>query len=308
LKTLNDLKIGLLYFVVFFICSSGFAKSTICLPALDKLSASNQKSFLTSEERKKIEDIFAAENPEQNPAQEAFKVLLEARLRGLPPEAAEHVRKAVENKAWRWSPFGSSSSYYDPRNGKIITKGPIWLRDSLVEYQDLIHETEHVIQDYFYRKEGKLFDIIWERLIHTTKIRFLEEDGAMRMEWEYFNAIPESVRKKFAEEVKQSSLSRPAKQRILRTLEAASHDVESYLKNERDNGRYSERSIFWSESVPYKINIAFATAIAAGITVPVTVVAFCAVLSTAKDNDEPVKAIYEKLCKGGKKNPNPAAQ
>lgn len=97
---------------------------------------------------------------------------------------------------------------------------------------------EHVLQDLTVASEVRFPGL--EKVLRPVSQRFRMEEGAMMAEWEKISLLPEDLRLRVVDEVKNDSkLDKRSKHLLLSLYDEPSTSVEDYIQRQRDLDRYS---------------------------------------------------------------------
>lgn len=252
--------------LLFNITPAAYARSiSICIRAYQELSKSFEEGILDSDQIQKIGAIF--EQGENDAAEKAYNIYLEARLQKIPPELREKVRGIVNSRVHIDS---IESSHYD--NGLITISKPAKFRHTLTEFITLAHETEHAIQDVVL-KASNLQDnpsVLFRALdprFEWSRTRFHSEIGAMLAEWEYLRALPRSTKDDFIKVVSEdSTLDSFHRKRLIRILQNEDMGLKEFINREHSHGAYPKGQLLMLEATIKATIVAGAAAV---VTLPV---------------------------------------
>ncbi len=185
----------------------------------------------------------------------SLQVYLKFRMAKLPPELAEEAKDILANhtvvetlgptfkQPLKTVVAFNRKKYRDsvPPVAIAIALPPRYAETALCNAVK-VHELEELLV-----KEAWL-DIeptTWSQALDQAGLRYFTEKRAMTSEWHYLHALPVYRREEIIEILNGDSETSPAmKQEFLRQFKNASLDLKTYLKLERESGRYSISYIF----------------------------------------------------------------
>ena len=244
--------------------------------------------LLTSQEKIEIQNVFLNESSNGiSGTKNAFQIVMDARLKKLPPAVAKDVREYMETRIVHKK--GSFDGLEDPALNQVVITLPDELRGTVAEYLLLIHELEHAIKSRYLRK-------IRNYTKPSAKIpayRFRNEKGSLYAEWQFLSAIPKLTRIKIQSELKEmQNLDGATRKFLIRVLDQVDQDPFSYVRDEWRSGRNDKETFHRSKLTQGfdKMVMPMIEATSAGIILSLT----CAWLRP--DFDEPKSLFYEKIC------------
>ncbi len=157
----------------------------------------------TIDDRRMLAEIWQSDLPDSDKAKRTFDVYADARLRGIPPEAARFARRTLKQFEWEREKKGWAQvkafeladatcidGIYSPQVGMFVPEyAGADGAPSLLHYFMLAHEFEHAVQEGLARSQG----VTREQIAQAGKAvqyRFLQEKSAMMAETLYLRAIP----------------------------------------------------------------------------------------------------------------------
>ena len=204
------------------------------------LVAPLKKSLTTAEERKLIDSWFQDPRMSFEQASSAtFDLVFQKRLALLPEELREKILSTLSTRVQKIS-RKEINGLFNFERVEITTMLPKNLMNTPVEHSTLLHEVEHAIQHHWISKEDAM------RILKNDKagLRFEQEYGAMLAEWHFLSALPESVRKKMADEVMRMNLPQGVIDDIHRSMtNGGIATPDEYVQREWRAGRYSRQII-----------------------------------------------------------------
>lgn len=226
----------------------GATSAPECLrQALIKRLEETEVSHITAEDEARIAAVFDRKDlGSREKARQSYEIATEARLRSLPKQDAEAVRRIMANARAplrsRGEPIVSQvSTYRFGFEDTVYLRLPEPLRGTLVEYFARYHEMEHLLQ----HRAGREFagKKLFHHLLSDSELRFVLEKGAMRREFEFLRTLPlEDRRQIVAALAEVPELPRGETASLARQLLTTSDTPEAYLEVEWKAGRYSRES------------------------------------------------------------------
>jgi hypothetical protein len=220
------------------------APADIFEKSLGYVSWGRNKRILTEDDRSNI--VAAFEGTGNIAMQAAFDLVLNKRLQLVDPEVRQQVMSNLQSRVTINYDGGLEGSY-SPAEGSSTAEIQLYLPRSLkgssVHYGMLIHEVEHLIQDILLKKEG--IDFHSELFLDNENFKNEIEKRAMTLEWNFFNALPETVMsaelKKLerARRINRFPMLQDAYRQVMAAVEQASENLSTWLEGQHRLGRYA---------------------------------------------------------------------
>lgn len=241
-----------------------------CLAVTLQALEPRHKNLLTELDKTNIQKIMFDKTLEKEQQGEmAFKVFFEAQLRGLPDKVIESVRIIEKNAFTRKADF--FNGFYCLLNNTMCVQVPKDLVRSLIAYAIRAHEVEHAIQTKYTQLETQE-PRFWERYYwgyrsgyQHIQDKFLEEQQAMKAEWAFLDALPESTKLELLDELE--SFDVPGAAMVKSWLKQNNQSAEAHLYTQYQQGRYTRDAVvdmLAEQGITYKPNAGFFFNIAAG--------------------------------------------
>ena len=192
-----------------------------------EIAASNIEAgrYLGPEDTKKIAGIFSdATLTSREKAGRTFDVAFEARIRDLPPKEQALMRDVLSKTKFKVGKSISSSS--------STLKGPQEYFESISYYQNLMKEMENQLQ--LKVKTTKSFRRTYQRYVSTPgDFALALQEGALRSEHSFLNAIPKVTKDAMVREINTWSLPESDKKILIASLKNSDLPIDQYVKEQQ---------------------------------------------------------------------------